>query len=157
MTTRRLSSAYMSGPLSGLQQPEDVKAFYEAIAQVCAQANVKLYLPHQVSDPLGRPDLTPAEVYAMDRAQVAASNFVIAYVGLPSLGVGSEIEIAREYGVPVVLLAEKHAQISRMARGNPAVVAELLFVDFADALATLSHWLSRWLSPWQDGQEPAGS
>ncbi len=143
MSGGTVKSAYMSGPLSGLSYPDEVKAFYEAIAGVCAEAGISVYLPHRFSDPANTPWLTPAEVYAMDRARVAASDLLVAYVGSPSLGVGSEIEIAHEHGIPIVLLAEQGAQVSRMARGNPAVVAELRFVDFADCLAQLASWLAR--------------
>ncbi len=80
----------------------------------------------------------------MDRARVAASDLLLAYVGLPSLGVGSEIEIAHEHGIPIVLLAEQSAQVSRMARGNPAVVAELRFDDCTDCLEQLASWLACW-------------
>ncbi len=134
--------AYMSGPLTGLLQPAEIYAFYEALALACAAQGVALYLPHQVSDPLRSPGLKPQDVYTLDRSRVAAADLVIAYVGLPSLGVGCEIEIAGEYGVPVVLLAEQDAAVSRMIRGHPAVIAELRFNDPAGGVRQLAAWLA---------------
>ncbi len=135
--------AYMSGPLTGLARPAEVRSFYEALRDACAARGLPLYLPHVVSDPLANPGLTPREVYDLDRAHVVAADLLIAYVGLPALGVGCEIEIAHERGIPVVLLAEHGAVVSRMIRGNPAIVAELRFDGYADAPRLLDEWLAR--------------
>jgi 2'-deoxynucleoside 5'-phosphate N-hydrolase len=134
--------AYMSGPLTGLTRPAEIQGFYEALDEACAAQGVALYLPHRVSDPLQNPGMTPQAVYALDRGQVSAADLIIAYVGLPSLGVGCEIEIAGEFGVPVVLLAEQGAAVSRMIRGHPAVSGELRFSDFADGARQLAAWLA---------------
>ena len=135
--------AYMSGPLTGLLHPAEVTGFYEALRDACAARGLPLYLPHRVSDPVANPGMTPQEVYALDRARVAEADLLIAYVGLPSLGVGCEIEIAHAHGIPVVLLAEQGAAVSRMIRGNPAVIAELRFTGYADAARQLGAWLAR--------------
>ncbi len=134
-------TVYVSGVLTGPADLDALKAFYEDIARVCEQAGIEAYVPHRVSDPIQRPDLTPREVYELDRGKVAASDLIIAYIGFPSLGVGMEIEIARQHHRPVLLLMEEHARVSRMARGNPAVVAEIRFSDFPDALRQLAEWL----------------
>lgn len=134
---------YISGALTGVSKPDALKDFYEAIAEVCEKANMQPYVPHLVSDPTQNPDMTPKEVYKLDRDKVAHSDLVIAYVGVPSLGVGSEIEIARENNVPVILLMEKTAHVSRMVRGNPAVIAGLRFSDYDDGLKQLSGLLSK--------------
>ena len=102
---------------------------------------IEAYVPHLVSDPLKNPTMTPREVYELDRNQVANSNLIIVYAGVPSFGVGMEVEIASEYKVPVILLMEKSAQVSRMVRGNPTVIAELRFDGFSDALGQLANWL----------------
>lgn len=134
---------YVSGALTGIANPDGVKAFYENIGKVCEKLSWQPYVPHLVSDPIKNPTLTPRDVYQLDRQQVSRADLLIAYVGIPSLGVGAEIEIAREYDVPVVLLMEQHVSVSRMIRGNPAVVAELKFTDFSDALNQLSAWLGK--------------
>jgi nucleoside 2-deoxyribosyltransferase len=133
----------MSGPLTGLAQPEEVKGFYVALRAACAEAGLDLYLPHLFSDPTEQPGLTPRQVYELDREQIAAAELVVAYVGLPSLGVGCEVEIAREHGVPVILLAEQACSVSRMIRGNPAVIGEIRFNDYADGVQLFGRWLVR--------------
>jgi len=136
--------AYVSGVLTGGDEIQELKKFYERIADACTAAGIEAYVPHRVSDPVDNPDMTPEAVYDLDRQQVLDSNLLIAYIGLPSLGVGMEIEIAREKNIPVVVLMEKGRRISRIARGNPAVIAEIHFTDFEDAVAQLTIWLKEW-------------
>lgn len=140
MTTR----AYISGPLTGMDNISTLKKFYEEMAEVCKAESIEAYVPHLSTDPIQNPNMTAQEVYKLDQTQVAAANIVLAYVGSPSLGVGQEIEIAREHNVPVLLLMETDAKISRMARGNPAVIAEIRFSGFQDALQQLSLWMHEW-------------
>ncbi len=142
MTTK----IYVSGPLTGIEHLDQLKHFYEEIARVCAEQHINAYVPHLYTDPVKNAHMTPQEVYAIDRKNVKQSNLVLAYVGMSSIGVGQEIEIAREKNIPVVLLFEHNAVVSRMARGNPAVIAEIRFSDFNDALAQLSQWLQEWHS-----------
>jgi nucleoside 2-deoxyribosyltransferase len=136
-----IRQVYISGALTGLPDLEATKAFYESIASVCTELGIKAYVPHRVSDPAKNADLTPAQVYRIDREQVRAADLVIAYVGFPSLGVGMELEIACQQGVPVVLLWEEGSRISRMARGSPAVAEEIRFSSPAQALQALRDWL----------------
>lgn len=132
---------YISGPLTAIPDLEGLKRFYESLADVCSGLGMEPYVPHTRSDPILNRDLSPAEVYRMDRDQVEAAGLVIAYVGAPSLGVGMELEIAHQCGIPVLLLVEAGAAISRMARGSPAVVAELRFQDRDEALLQVAGWL----------------
>src|SRR5207245_8098761 len=46
-----------------------------------------------------------------------------------SFGVGIEVELAREHGVPVIVVAERDRAISRLLLGNPAVVEIVRFAD----------------------------
>ncbi|MCL4416757.1 MAG: hypothetical protein M1365_08695 [Actinobacteria bacterium] len=78
----------------------------------------------------GRSVTTPSKgiphhkVWKIDYEKVVNSCLVIAYVGLPSIGVGCEIEMARTANVHVVLLCEEECQdrVSRLVLGNPAVI-----------------------------------
>ena len=81
-------TAYVSGALTGGDEIELLKHFYERIAETCKGVGIEAYVPHLVSDPIGNPNMTPDEVYDLDRRQVLASNLLVAYVGYPSLGVG---------------------------------------------------------------------
>ena len=134
---RKRKKVYISGALTGVNRPTSLKEFYESIGKLCEGFNMNPYVPHLNSDPVAHPDLSPKDVYEIDTREVSESDLVIAYVGVPSLGVGSEIEIARENEVPVILLYEKDERISRMIRGNPTIMAEISFTDFDDALQQL--------------------
>jgi len=137
---------YISGVLTDGDEIGDLKTFYEEIGQVCKELGLEPYIPHQHTDPAAHPQFTPRDIYQKDRRQIAASRLVVAYVGRPSLGVGAEIEIAHQCGVPVILLYEGGKTISRMARGNPAVAEEVIFTDFEDALARLLASIQRVLT-----------
>lgn len=125
---------FISGPLTGLERPGVVKANYERLAQLCECQGIEAYVPHRRTDPLANPDVPASEVYEIDRLHVSTADLVIAYVGIPSLGVGQEIEIARQNEVGVVLLCERGKQLSRMTTGSPNVIAEIRFDEFDEAL-----------------------
>lgn len=137
-----MKRVYISGALTGLAEPATTKAFYEAAAAACVEAGNVAYVPHLATDPVEYPELSARDVYILDRRQVVESDLVIAYVGFPSIGVGMEIEIAHQNGIPVLLLVEEGAPLSRMARGCPAVTGEIHFTGQEDALQQLRDWLS---------------
>lgn len=121
--------AYISGALTGLEDAPRTKLFYEVLAEIAESAGLRAYLPHRVTDPVTAADLDPRAVYEIDRAHVVASAVLIAYAGVPSFGVGIEVELAREHAIPVVVVAERERQISRLLLGNPAVVQTVRFAD----------------------------
>ena len=114
---------YISGALTGLTAESSMKEFYERIAEttdkVCGIGTA--YVPHMNTDPIKHPDVTPEEVYQLDRQKVYASNLVIAYMGEPSFGVGAELQMANEKGIPILLLYEKGKGVSRLPRGMESV------------------------------------
>ncbi|MFH1247518.1 MAG: hypothetical protein V1644_04005, partial [Candidatus Micrarchaeota archaeon] len=68
-----------------------------------------------------------------DELKVAHSGFVVAEVTHPSLGAGMELEVAKTYGVPIILLMKNGTNISRMPLGHPNVIASIEYKDHADA------------------------
>jgi len=133
MTTR----VYISGALTSVPDPTRIKAFYEAIGDVCHKVGFDVYLPHLNSDPQKHPDLTPRQVFELDKNKVCASDLVTAYVGIPSLGVGMELAYAESAGIPIILLCEQETRISRFPLGIPTLVETIRFLDFEDALKKL--------------------
>lgn len=123
---------YISGALTGVSNVEQIKAFYEKIAEICSELGLEVYVPHLHSDPLKHPNITPPQVYEMDKKRVAESDLMVAYLGVPSLGTGSELEICQCQHVPVIVLFERGRAVSRMARGNPAIIKEIVFEDYGD-------------------------
>ena len=132
-----MNDVYISGGLTGLADAARTRVFYELLAEIASESGLQPYLPHRSTDPVAAPDLDPRSVYEIDRARVARSALMIAYAGSPSFGVGIEVEIAREHGIPVILVAERERTISRILLGSPAVVDIVRFSD----LAVLRHAL----------------
>ena len=129
---------YVSGPLTGVPNVLVLKKFYEKIAQICLDLKMTAYLPHLKSDPIKHANIPPEDVYKMDSHQVIIADLIIAYIGVPSLGVGAELEIAHYNNIPIILLYEAGDKpVSRMARGNPAVINQIVFIDFDDAIIKL--------------------
>lgn len=109
--------AYISGALTHVGQADDVRSFYEDLAHACELEGGVFYLPHLSMDPRAHPDASPENVYARDAAAVLASDLVIAYVGLPSLGVGAEIAMAADAGIPIIGVRRPGDIVSRFITG----------------------------------------
>jgi hypothetical protein len=124
-----LGEAYISGALTALDDAPRTKLFYEVLAEIAEAAGLRAYLPHRITDPVDAAHLEPRAVYEIDRAHVTGAAVVIAYAGIPSFGVGIEVEVAREHGVPVIVVADRDRPISRLLLGNPAVVEVVKFAD----------------------------
>ncbi|NJR75899.1 MAG: XRE family transcriptional regulator, partial [Scytonema sp. CRU_2_7] len=135
---------YISGALTGVENAEVIKAFYEAIALLCNEIGFDAYIPHLNTDPINHPHISPRQVFENDKHQVSKSDLVIAYVGYPSLGVGMELAYAETSGIPIILLYERDKVISRFPRGIPSVFCEIEFQDYKDALIQLENVLKQW-------------
>jgi hypothetical protein len=143
--SRRLSrmfDVYVAGELTRSANPDEQKKFYEDIAQICREAGLSVYLPHQHTDPISHPHLSPEEVYRKDYDIVANAKIIIAYVGQPSLGVGIELEIAKNNNIDIILIFRKDEKVSRMARGIPGVKA-IQYESQKDALNQLKKALKK--------------
>jgi hypothetical protein len=128
-TKVRIGEAYVSGALTALEEGPRMRLFYELLAEVVESAGLRAYLPHRVTGPEAAAHLEPRAVYDIDRAHVTSARVVVAYGGIPSFGVGIEVELAREHAVPVVLVVERDRTVSRLLLGNPAVVEVVRFGD----------------------------
>ncbi|HEY7623948.1 MAG TPA: hypothetical protein VIA63_02865 [Candidatus Limnocylindria bacterium] len=121
--------AYISGALTGVDDAPRTRLFYEVLGEIVGGAGLRAYLPHRVTDPAAAAHLDPRAVYEIDRSHVTTAEVLVAYAGIPSFGVGIEVELAREHGVPVIVVAERDRSISRLLVGNPAVVEVVRFAD----------------------------
>jgi hypothetical protein len=156
-TTVRTGEAYVSGALTAPEDGARIRLFYELLAEVVESAGLRAYLPHRVSDPLATPHLDPRAVYDIDRAHVTAARVVVAYAGIPSFGVGIEVELAREHAVPVILVVERDRTVSRLLLGNPAVVDVVRFADLDGLRRGLAASLERVARTEPDRRIPAVS
>lgn len=142
---------YISGALSDL--PDQLRTqylgFYEALGRMVESVGLVPYIPHQNTDPVRHRDVTPKGVDVIDRTAVTSSSLIIAVADNPSLGVGIEVEMAYHASKPVVLFCRRDRldarRISRLIRGNPAVVRELVYEREEDALEQLEEFLRSWL------------
>ena len=128
---------YISGALTGIDNQESIKAFYESIGLLCQELGLNAYVPHLHTDPVKHPHVTPDQVFTKDKNQVINSDLLIAYIGYPSFGVGMEIAYAETKNIPTILLYEKDKTVSRFPRGIPHKIAEIQFEDYEDALNQL--------------------
>lgn len=149
-----VGEAYVSGALTALEDAPRTKLFYEVLAEIAGAAGMRAYLPQRVTDPVAAAHLDPRAVYEIDRAHVTSAAVVIAYAGIPSFGVGIEVELAREHGVPVIIVAERDRPVSRLLLGNPAVVEIVKFADLDGLRRTLAAALAAVGSQTRDGTRP---
>lgn len=136
---------YVSGALTAVEDGAPIRLFYELLAEIVSAAGLRPYLPHRTTDPITAAHLDPRTVYDIDRAHVTGAAVLVGYAGIPSFGVGIEVELAREHGVPVILVVERDRVVSRILLGSPAVVEIVRFAgldglrrDLAAALARVA-------------------
>lgn len=138
----KLGQAYISGPLTGVKHVATLKTFYENLGAVCNEIGYTAYIPHLHTDPEKRPDIPPSQVYKVDKERVLSSSLVVAYVGIPSIGVGMELAYADSVGIPIVLIYERDRTVSRFPRGIPKVISEIRFDNYEMACKELANILS---------------
>jgi len=148
-----LGEAYISGATT-LDDAARTKLFYEVLAEIAVATGLRAYLPHRVSDPVAAAHLDPRAVYEIDRAHVTGAAVLIAYAGIPSFGVGIEVELAREHSVPVIIVAERDRPISRLLLGNPAVVEVVKFADLDGLRRALAAALAGVAAVTREGARP---
>ncbi|MEB3281763.1 MAG: hypothetical protein VKK42_22855 [Lyngbya sp.] len=132
---------YISGALTGVENIDEIKEFYSRIGSLSETLGLLAYIPHLNTDPILHPDVSVQQVFDTDKYKVSTSDFVIAYVGIPSIGVGMELAYADMNSIPIILIYEQEKQISRFPRGIPSVIAEVLFSNYEDALIQIKNVL----------------
>lgn len=133
---------YIGGSLT--HTAETQKEIYVKIAELCKTFCDITYVPHlSGTDPVKNPEVTPAEVWQKDYAEVSSSDLNIAFVGEPSLGTGGELEIAREAKRDIILWWFAGQKVSRLPLGNPAVVEKIEAKDEDDLLEKLRNILEQ--------------
>ena len=126
--------AYVSGALTNSSK----KNFYDAIGEVMVKCGYRPYIPHHFTDPVKNPHVTPNDVYDLDMEEVMNSALITAEVTNPSLGVGAELERAAASNIPIILLHEKNARVSRLIRGIPTIRKIIEYSSEEEALKSLA-------------------
>ncbi len=109
--------AYVSGALQGSTNLSAARHLYETLARGLQVRGHAAYVPHQSTDPVAASHHTPGYVFSKDLEALANSDAVIAFLGEPSLGVGAEVAIALERGIPVIGLVPRGRSTSRFLLG----------------------------------------
>lgn len=123
--------AYYASALTGLDDDQRGAVFGDAeiVREACEGMQTLLYEPADYTDPKRNAKLPAERVYEIDHAQVSRSDFLVLNTRFPSFGAGQELEIAKNQGIPVVLLIPRRVQPSRMVLGT---CARLHPVEFSD-------------------------
>lgn len=111
---------YVSEPLTGRSDLEDIKTFCRRIARVCEDVGLYPYLPFEHSDPIANREITPQEVFAADKTLTQAAKAVVFYLpGDPSgsFGVGSEMAFAANANRPIMVMIRKGTTLSQFEQG----------------------------------------
>lgn len=137
---------YVATALTGLDKDSRGYITFASakIAEIARTQGIYVYQPRRATDPLLNPDVSPAEVYTLDRRRVVGADVVFVLLNKPSFGVGQEIEIASSYGKPVVLIREEGTVVSRMVLGAPAhIVSDISYSSPEDLERKLRDSLPR--------------
>lgn len=126
---------YISGTLTHGER----KKFYEALGKAIDDAGLVGYVPHIHNDELEKQK--PGGFYRVDKQMVQSSAYVLAYVGAPSLGVGSELEMAVQADVPIIMIWQKGDKVSKFTKEMPGVVAQFEFENEEDAVKWVSDYV----------------
>lgn len=131
---------YFASALTGLTEPQREELFADAavVRGECESIRAFLYEPSNYTDPVRQPNVPAEMVYAIDHAQVTQSQFVVLHARHPSLGAGQELEIAKNAGIPVVLLCPSDAKVSRMVLGTTARLHVVQFRSAAELKSALA-------------------
>ena len=117
---------YVAGALTSAADLAQSRLLYETVAVHFEGRGWIVYVPHKHSDPVVHANLSAQAVGARNIRQIASSDLMIAEVTDPSHGVGSEIRVADNYGVPVILLHRRsESHLSRQLRSYHTIAAEL--------------------------------
>lgn len=117
------------------------KELYEILGVEFEKCGFTAYIPNQHTDPKKNADIKPDKIYQTDYRKIIESSLLVAYVGEPSLGVGQEIQIASFNQVPILLVFEKDAKVSRMTLGTPMVKQKFQFEN----IENLREWVGQFM------------
>ena len=123
--------AYLASALTGLTpgEREHLFAVSEIVASVCKDLEIDVYEPRKATDPVNHPQVSPEDVFNMDRERVLSSDLVIHVADYASTGAGEELDFALAALIPIVLIAHGDTRVSRMVTGIPALKLKVTYRD----------------------------
>ena len=130
------------GPLTDVENIEELKVFYEKLGLLCQKLGIDSYLPHTHVKDNGA---APNEIYTTCKQHVLKSDLIIACVNNTSLGVGAELEIANANGIPIILISYAWVEVSHMILGMQNIVKILCYVEEDDIFRQLEEYLEKFV------------
>ncbi len=129
---------YFAGSIRGGR--DDAAIYLELVDELARHGEV---LTEHVAT-VGEEDLSDDEIYARDLDWLTSCDAVVAEVTTPSLGVGWEIGVAQERGIPVLCLHRpgEGKRLSAMLGGN-AGVATVAYSNVESAKDAIDVFLGR--------------
>ena len=123
---------YISGPLQAAADLWAAREFYEFLAHAASSAGWQPYLPHQVTDPTHHRAVSAEDVFHRDRGSMARASAILAHIGPPSSGVGAELGIAFQMGLPIIGVHAAFEAPSRFIVGMLSSYPKARLVRFKD-------------------------
>ena len=119
------------------------KDFYKRIGEIVSELGYEPYISHLHTTLAKNPDVTPKDAYAIYKKKIQSSCLVIVNAEKPSWDVGIELEIAASSGIPVIILYEHTAKVSKLVRGLPSVKANISYQNDKVALSYLKEQIQK--------------
>lgn len=122
-------NAYFASALTTLDdmQRRSLLAVSAIVSKICSGLDIDLYEPIKSTDPVSHPQVSPEDVYNLDRERVSSSDLLIHVADYASTGAGEELDIAQSALIPIVLINHGSARVSRMVTGIPAFKLEITY------------------------------
>lgn len=138
MTSNR--KVYVAGPLTDPAGFQEKSKLYDLVVQVCKQNS---FLPRAPHIEKRKRDITkqvvyPAMIFKWDYDCLRQVDLVVAYVGIPSIGVGMELGLAVEWSIPVITFCENNIEVSPMVLGHPTLIRHIQFMTEKELMEKLN-------------------
>lgn len=108
---------YISGAFTNVNNWTNTSKKYEAVAKTLEYFGFDTFLPHSKTPPTLTEGLTSEDVFLSDYREIKDSQIIFAFLDDPSHGVGAEIALALNLGLPVIGISHKDIKISRFIKG----------------------------------------
>ena len=130
----RAKKIYLGGAITHAGD-EQILQWYQNITDTLERIGYEVFLPHRdVHLPKHKDE---QDIHNINMKAVKQANLVIAYVGIPSLGVGMVLQAAQDKNIPTILLAEDNSTLSEMILYTNNIQTTIHFHDKEDAIAKL--------------------
>lgn len=139
---------YVAGALTHSGGNRRILDLYERIGGICERHGFDVYLPHIAQEEAKdrRIATTPEMIFDWDFEQLKTASLIVAFVGMPSVGVGIELGLAKHLGIPIISLCPLGFGVSPMLLGHPCLHAHLFYQEEEDCIQQLSKSLNDLIS-----------